>query len=48
MLRTTPGKGIRTLERGEKADFVRIEPSDWDEFEKEFEELSDATASLGA
>jgi len=46
VLRTTPGKGIRTLERREKAHFFRIEPSDWDEFEKEFE-LSDATARLG-
>jgi transketolase len=44
MLRTTPGKGIPTLERREKAHFVRIEPSDWDEFEKEFEALSEATA----
>jgi transketolase len=44
ILRTTPGKGIPTLERREKAHFVRIEPSDWDEFEKEFEALSAATA----
>ena len=44
VLRTTPGKGLPTLERREKAHFVRIEPSDWDEFEKEFEALSDATA----
>ena len=44
LLRTTPGKGIPTLERREKAHFVRIEPSDWDEFEKEFEALSEATA----
>ena len=44
VLRTTPGKGIPTLERREKAHFVRIEPSDWDEFEKEFEALSAATA----
>jgi transketolase len=43
LLRTTPGKGIPSLERREKAHFVRIEPSDWDEFEKEFEALSDAT-----
>ena len=43
VLRTTPGKGIPSLERREKAHFVRIEPSDWDEFEKEFEALSDAT-----
>ncbi len=44
VLRTTPGKGIPTLERREKAHFVRIEPSDWGEFEKEFEALSEATA----
>jgi transketolase len=43
VLRTTPGKGIPSLERREKAHFVRIEPGDWDEFEKEFEALSDAT-----
>jgi transketolase len=44
VLRTMPGKGIPTLERREKAHFVRIEPSDWDAFEKEFEALSEATA----
>ena len=44
VLRTTPGKGLPTLERREKAHFVRIEPSDWDAFEKEFEALSEATA----
>jgi transketolase len=43
VLRTTPGKGIPSLERREKAHFVRIEPGDWDEFEKEFAALSDAT-----
>lgn len=43
VLRTTPGKGIPTLERREKAHFVRIEPGDWGEFEKEFEALSEAT-----
>ena len=47
VLRTTPGKGIPTLERREKAHFVRIEPSDWDEFEKEFEALSAVTAGEG-
>lgn len=40
VLRTTPGKGIPSLEQREKAHFVRIEPGDWDEFEKEFEALS--------
>jgi transketolase len=44
ILRTTPGKGIPSLERREKAHFVRIEPGDWDEFEKEFEALSEATS----
>lgn len=43
VLRTTPGKGLPSLERREKAHFVRIEPGDWDEFEKEFEALSDAS-----
>jgi transketolase len=47
VLRTTPGKGIPSLERREKAHFVRIEPGDWDVFEKEFEALSDA-AEQGA
>jgi len=28
------GKGIRTLERREKTHFFRIEPSDWNEFER--------------
>jgi transketolase len=45
VLRTTPGKGIPTLERREKAHFVRIESSDWYKFEKEFEALSHATAA---
>jgi len=44
VLRTMPGKGIPSLERREKAHFVRIEPGDWDDFEKEFEALSDAPA----
>jgi transketolase len=43
ILRTLPGKGIPSLERREKAHFVRIEPSDWSEFEKEFEALNDAS-----
>ncbi|HEX3846783.1 MAG TPA: transketolase [Steroidobacteraceae bacterium] len=42
VLRTTPGKGIPTLERREKAHFVRIESSDWAQFEREFEALSKA------
>lgn len=43
VLRTTPGKGIPSLERREKAHFVRIEPGDWAEFEKEFAALNAAT-----
>ncbi len=43
VLRTTPGKGLPSLERREKAHFVRIEPGDWDKFEKEFAALSDAS-----
>lgn len=43
VLRTTPGKGIPSLERREKAHFVRIEPDDWDKFEEEFAALNDAT-----
>jgi transketolase len=39
VLRTTPGKGLPSLERREKAHFVRIEPGDWEKFEKEFEAL---------
>jgi transketolase len=45
VLRTTPGKGIPTLERREKAHFVRIEPGDWEVFEKEFAALSATTAA---
>lgn len=43
VLRTTPGKGLPSLERREKAHFVRIEPDDWDKFEKEFAASSDAS-----
>jgi len=45
ILRTTPGKGIPTLERREKAHFVRIEPNDWEVLEKEFAALNEATAA---
>lgn len=44
VLRTTPGKGIPSLERREKAHFIRIEPDDWARFEEEFAALNDATA----
>jgi len=47
VLRTTPGKGLPSLERREKAHFVRIEPDDWDKFEKEFAALSDASLIHG-
>ncbi|MDR3374389.1 MAG: transketolase [Ancalomicrobiaceae bacterium] len=30
VLRTKPGKGVPTLERREKAHFVRVEPNEWD------------------
>jgi transketolase len=37
VLRTLPGKGVPTLERREKAHFVRIEPGEWDSLLEEFE-----------
>jgi transketolase len=37
VLRTLPGKGVPTLERREKAHFVRIEPGEWDSLVEEFE-----------
>jgi transketolase len=37
VLRTKPGCGIPTLERRERAHFVRVEPHEWDLFEKELE-----------
>jgi transketolase len=37
ILRTTPGKGVRTLEAREKAHFVRVDPGEWDQFERELE-----------
>ena len=30
VLRTLPGRGVPTLERREKAHFVRVEPHEWD------------------
>jgi transketolase len=37
VLRTTPGFGIPTLTRREKAHFVRVEPDEWDALEAELE-----------
>jgi transketolase len=38
VLRTLPGKGVPTLEQREKAHFVRVEASEWDQFDRELEE----------
>jgi transketolase len=40
-LRTLPGKGVPTLERREKAHFVRIEPGEWDDLASELEAAHD-------
>ena len=37
VLRTLPGKGVRTLEQREKAHFVRVEPDEWDDLLVELE-----------
>jgi transketolase len=37
VLRTLPGRGIATLERREKAHFVRVEPHEWASFAQELE-----------
>jgi transketolase len=37
ILRTVPGRGVRTLEMREKAHFVRVEPGEWDQFERDLE-----------
>jgi transketolase len=37
ILRTKPGKGVPTLERREKAHFVRVEPHEWDALLREIE-----------
>jgi transketolase len=37
VLRTLPGKGIATLEKREKAHFIRIDPGEWDDLIVEFE-----------
>ena len=41
ILRTLPGKGVPTLETREKAHFVRVDPGEWDQFDKELEECHD-------
>lgn len=42
VLRTLPGKGVPTLERREKAHFVRVEPGEWDALIGEFERVTEA------
>jgi transketolase len=37
VLRTTPGKGIPTLEQRERAHFVRIDPGEWEALARELE-----------
>ena len=37
VLRTLPGKGVPTLERREKAHFMRVEPHEWEQFQRELE-----------
>ena len=37
VLRTLPGKGVPTLERREKAHFVRVDPGEWDELAAELD-----------
>ena len=37
VLRTLPGKGVATLERREKAHFMRVEPDEWAQFHRELE-----------
>ena len=34
VLRTLPGKGVPTLEKREKAHFVRVDPGEWDELDR--------------
>jgi transketolase len=40
VLRTTPGRGVPTLERRERAHFVRIEPGEWNDLISEFEQVA--------
>ena len=37
VLRTLPGKGVATLERREKAHFIRVDPGEWDDLAAELE-----------
>jgi transketolase len=37
VLRTLPGKGVPTLEKREKAHFVRVDPDEWDRLAEELE-----------
>jgi transketolase len=41
VLRTLPGMGVPTLERREKAHFVRIEAGEWDALISEFERMAE-------
>ena len=41
VLRTLPGKGVPTLERREKAHFVRVDPGEWDALVAEFERTAE-------
>ena len=43
VLRTRPGCGVPTLERREKAHFVRVEPGEWDTLRTELERHAEAT-----
>jgi transketolase len=37
VLRTTPGKGVRTLEQRERAHFVRVDAGEWDALSRELD-----------
>jgi transketolase len=43
VLRTLPGKGVPTLERREKAHFVKVEPGEWDALIEELERTAEPT-----
>jgi transketolase len=43
VLRTLPGKGVPTLEKREKAHFVRVDPGEWDALVEEFERTAEAS-----
>jgi transketolase len=42
ILRTRPGRGVPTLERREKAHFVRVDPDEWDALRAELDQQSEA------